>query len=68
MNKLSLIWDTPEKESKLYFKTGSNKPTAREGLLINFLFDKNKYIVFSGVSNTRFSDVYTLSRGKKIFI
>jgi hypothetical protein len=47
---------------------GSQRPTAREGHVLVHLHDKNEYLLFSGISNTRFSDVYILSGCNNIFL
>lgn len=51
----TLIW-------KKYDSDSTNKPTSREGFALVFLSDKNKYLLFGGVSHVRYCDVYTLSR------
>ncbi len=37
------------------------RPTGREGHIFMYMNDKNKYILFSGISNTRYSDVFVFS-------
>jgi len=54
-NQTSFIWDKIEAE-KSY-----QRPTAREGHSMIFLNDKNRYLIFAGISNTRYSDVFTLN-------
>lgn len=56
-NKTSLIWEKYDAERS------HQRPTGREGHVLVYLNDKNKYFIFSGISHTRFSDVYTLSVG-----
>ena len=54
-NQKSFIWEKIEAE-KSY-----ERPTAREGHSMVYLSDKNKYLIFGGISNTRYSDIHTLN-------
>lgn len=45
----------------LKIKSGVETPTAREGHVFVHMPDKNKYLLFAGISHTRYSDVYVFS-------
>ena len=51
----TLIWERYDSEKS--FK----RPTSREGFCFQYMPDKQKYILFGGISHIRYSDVYTLS-------
>lgn len=53
-SKSSLIWYKSDSEKSL------KRPTSREGFALVYMDDKDKYLLFSGVSHTRYSDVYTI--------
>lgn len=53
-NSKSYVWEKTDSEKS--FK----KPTSREGFTLVYMNDKNKYLLFSGVSHTRYSDVYSI--------
>lgn len=54
-NQKSLIWEKYDSEK------GIKRPTSREGFCFCYMQDKRKYVLFGGVSHTRYSDVFTIS-------
>ncbi len=54
-NQISLTWD------KIDINASTERPTSREGHVLVHLADRNEYLIFGGVSNTRFSDVHVLN-------
>ena len=51
----SFIWEKIEAERSF------QRPTSREGHAMVYLNDKNKYLIFGGISITRYADIFTLS-------
>jgi hypothetical protein len=53
--QVTLIWDKIEPDQSV------ERPTAREGHIMVYIPEKNSYLLFGGVSHTRYSDVYLFS-------
>lgn len=61
-NQITLTWE------KIDSNASVERPTAREGHALVYLSDKNKYLIFGGISHTRFSDVYVISMNDKKWV
>ncbi len=58
-NQITLIWD------KVDLNASIERPTAREGHILLHLPDKNSYLIFGGISHTRFSGIFVLNMADK---
>lgn len=58
-NQVTLTWERIDSNSSV------ERPTSREGHVLVHLNDKNAYLIFGGISHTRFSDVFILSMDTK---
>ena len=58
-NKISLIWEKIDSEASV------DRPTAREGHVFVHMPDKNQYLLFAGISHTRYADAFIFSSLEK---
>jgi hypothetical protein len=58
-NQVTIVWEKIDSNESI------DRPTAREGHILVHLCDRNSYLIFGGISLTRFSDVFVLNMTDK---